>query len=43
MCLPVTKHLDHAVTQICITVWPDCNETCLSVVGDPPLNDNFIM
>ena len=24
-------------------MWPDLSETCRSVVGDPPLNDNFIM
>ena len=42
LCLPVTTHLDHGITQICI-MWPDFSETCLSVVGDPPLNDNFIM
>ena len=28
---------------MCIIKWPDFSETCLSVVGDPPLNDNFIM
>ena len=25
------------------SMWPDFRETYLSVVGDPPLNDNFIM
>ena len=42
MCLPVSTHLDHAITHIYIIMWPDYNETCLSVVGDPSLNDNFI-
>ena len=42
--LPVftcSKYLDHGITQICIIKWPDFSETCLSVVGDPPLNDNY--
>ena len=43
LCLPVATHLDHGITQICIIMWPDFSETCLSVVGDPPLNENFIM
>ena len=43
LCLPVTTHLDHEITQTCIMMWPDFTETCLSVVvGDSPLNDNFI-
>ena len=28
---------------MCIIMWPDSSETCVSVVGNPPLNDNFIM
>ena len=44
VCLPVTTHRDRGITQICIIIlWPDVSETCFSVVGDPPLNDNFIM
>ena len=29
--------------ESCIIMWPDFSETCLIVVGDPPLNDNFNM
>ena len=41
LCLPVITHLDHGITQICITMWPDFSETCLSVAGDLPLNNNL--
>ena len=41
LCLPATTHLDHGMTQICIIMWPDFSETCLSVAVDPPLNENF--
>ena len=28
LCLPVTTHLDHGITQICINMWPDFSESC---------------
>ena len=38
--LPVTTH--HDITKICTILWPHFSDTCLSVVGDPSLKDNFI-
>ena len=43
VCLPVITHLDHGITQICIIVWPDVSVIYLSVAGDPPLDDSFII